>query len=92
MFLKFRQWFAKKFGIALVLSVGRSWLLPFLPIANVKLIQCVGDPIYPNKLKGEEPSSEEIDSLHDAYIAGLVKVFDENKAACGYPDAKLKLV
>jgi 1-acyl-sn-glycerol-3-phosphate acyltransferase len=91
-FINFRVWVAKKFGIALVLAVGRSWLMPWLP-NKVKLIQVVGEPLYPSKLKVPgEPSNEEIDALHAKYVEGLKKVFDENKAKCGYPNAVLNIV
>jgi hypothetical protein len=39
-----------------------------------------------------EPSNEEIDALHAKYVEGLKKVFDENKAKCGYPNAVLNIV
>lgn len=84
-----RRWLVKRLGIALTLPVGRSWLLPLLPKRGVKLVHCVGTPIEVPLV--DEPTNAQIEQYHAAYVAGLVKVFDENKAACGYPDAQLVL-
>ena len=39
-----------------------------------------------------EPTEAQVEQFHAAYVAGLQSVFDENKAACGYADAELRLV
>ena len=85
-----RRWLVKRLGIAVTLPVGRSWLLPLLPRPGVKLVHCVGAPI--NVPLVAEPTDAQVEEYHAKYVAGLKAVFDENKAACGYADAQLKLV
>lgn len=85
--LRFRQLVASKLGVALTLPLGRSWLLPLLPIPGVRLMHVVGKPI-PVARKAE-PSDADISALHAQYIRGLREVFDAHKAECGCPDATL---
>ena len=99
--LPLRLWLVKALGVALPIAWGRSLLLPFLP-RPAKITHCVGAPIYPYGAKGEaapkggvlpdKPSAEAIDALHARYVQGLRAVFDKHKAACGYPNAVLKVV
>merc|ERR1712217_408166 len=60
-------------------------VVPFLPRRESKILTYVGHgidmPHIPN------PSDADIDHWHQVYIEGLVKMFNENKADAGYPDA-----
>ena len=84
-----RRWIVKRFGIAIPLAVGRRYLLPWLP-RRVKLVHCVGRPIPVPHIP--EPTEALVNEYHSRYIAGLKAVFHDNKVACGYPNAKLKVV
>ncbi|KAL1528836.1 hypothetical protein AB1Y20_010159 [Prymnesium parvum] len=84
-----RRWVVKMFGIAITLPIGRNALLPFLP-KPVKLFHCVGKPIPVPQVA--EPTEAQVTHYHELYIAGLRAVFEENKDACGYPNAELMIV
>ncbi len=87
--LRLRQAIARTLGVAITLAYGRSLLLPFLPRPTA-LTQVVGTPIAVAKV--EEPTAEQIDALHAAYVRGLREVFDAHKAELGYADAQLEVV
>ena len=99
--LPLRLLLVKTLGIAVPLGIGRSPLLPFLP-RPVKLVHCVGDPIYPYGERGETaprdgllpdvPSAAAVEALHAKYVDGLRAVFDKHKSAQGYPHATLKIL
>jgi len=100
--LGLRKWLVKAAGIAVTFACGPSVLAPWRPYP-VKLVHCVGPPVpLPPRFAANaaarrskvssaflDPGREDVDAYHAAYVAALVKVFDANKAANGYPDAAL---
>lgn len=78
-----RHWILKTFRIAIPIPTSLPRKTP--------LVACVGVPIDVEQTTAD-PSTEQIDTLHKQYMEGLQKVFDENKAAHGYPDGKLNII
>jgi len=62
-------------------------VLPFLPRPDSKLLTYVGPPIDLPHLK--EPSKEDVDKWHQAYVKGLTDLFNSKKAEAGFPNATL---
>lgn len=65
-------------------------LLPFMPLTDTRLITYVGRGVEMPRIP--EPSPEEVDKWHGAYVEALQRVFEENKAEAGYPDAQLQIL
>jgi len=65
-------------------------LLPFLPRPQSRIITYVGPGIDLPHIPS--PSNEDVDHWHKVYMEGLQKLFDENKADAGYPDAQLEIL
>ncbi|CAE7491162.1 DGAT2 [Symbiodinium necroappetens] len=65
-------------------------LLPFLPRPQSRIITYVGPGIDLPHIPS--PSNEDVDHWHKVYMEGLQKLFDENKAEAGYPDAQLEIL
>ncbi|KAF0686079.1 Aste57867_22044 [Aphanomyces stellatus] len=87
--LPFRQWVAKKYAVALPICWGPYWWCPVYPF-DVEFNHVFGNPIATTKTA--EPSQEEIDRVHQAYVDELQRIFDKYKAQFGYPKAKLQVV
>lgn len=68
-------WFLGKYGI--------------LPFDNIDITLVVGEAIQLPKI--EKPTKEDVDKYHALYVAGLRKVFDENKKDYATEDAMLEL-
>ncbi len=67
-----------------------QYLLPIPYPAKVRLV--VAEPLkFPEGCKPGEPSEECVAELHQRYIESIQKLFDDYKAAAGYPDAKLEI-
>jgi hypothetical protein len=88
--LAFRQWFAKKFSMALLIAYGSKKWLPFVPHEGVVLNQVVGKPI-PVERK-EEPTEAEVDQLHQAYMDELVRIFNKYKWQYGHGNQELVIL
>jgi hypothetical protein len=88
--LSFRQWLAKKFSLAVLISYGRSKLLPFAPHDGVVLNQVLGKPIQVAKI--ENPTQEDIDKAHQQYVDELVRIFNKYKKQYGYGDQQLQVL
>jgi len=85
----------KRMSVALNVSVtpffGRPCgLLPFGPPFRVPLLVAIGEPI--TTVKVESPSQEQIDEHHGRLLQGFQSVFEQHKAAYGWPDQQLRLV
>lgn len=84
-----RMFLCDKLHVALPLAFGR-WGIPFplglpkRPPAGMHL--CVGAALHPARAIDPKAEKEEfekaVDELHARYLEALVKLFDENKAAC----------
>eukprot|EP00656_Telonema_subtile_P028139 TRINITY_DN30414_c0_g1_i1.p1 TRINITY_DN30414_c0_g1~~TRINITY_DN30414_c0_g1_i1.p1 ORF type:complete len:153 (-),score=37.53 TRINITY_DN30414_c0_g1_i1:81-539(-) len=86
LFQGFRMGLVKSLGVALPLAWGRWWWLPWWPL-KVPLTTVLGVPI---KVKqSAAPTTEEVQAVHAQYVAGLKKLFDENKAELGYGGQEL---
>ena len=84
--------FSRKFGMGLTLFWGGWWWLPFVPAAPKHGVTiAIAEPLPSRKAAADDgvPTADEIDSLHAEYEAALRKVFDETKAAAGYPEGEL---
>lgn len=83
---QWRSWLVRSARICLPIFWGR-FLTP-LPY-EVKMTVAVGAPVpYPADVAYNEqgmPSLESIDLYHAAYIKALKQLFEDNKAAAGYP-------
>ncbi|TMW60748.1 hypothetical protein Poli38472_000790 [Pythium oligandrum] len=88
--LKFRQWFAKTFQMALLVAYGDNKWLPWKPHKGVDLHQVFGKPVPVEK--NEKPTQEQIDKVHQAYVDELVRVFNKYKEKYGYKDYELKVI
>jgi len=87
--LKFRLWLCQ-FGVPTALGVGCPWLPP-MPLKGASLLTCVGKPLDFPKLPN--PSKDDVDKWHAAYIEALLKLFEEHKKEAGLPDsAKLNIL
>jgi len=75
----------KNFGVAIPLIYGQAGLLPFA--ASVTAV--VGPALEVKQ--SDNPSNEEVDEVHTRYVAALVALFEENKAAYGCSDAILEI-
>jgi len=84
-----REWLVKNFRIGLPIAWGPLYFLcPFWPLRQ-KLVVEIGKPIKVQKT--ENPTPEQVDELHSAFIKELQRLFDRTKAGNGYPDAKLEI-
>lgn len=88
--LSLRQEISKRLSTAILVAYGSSKWLPFLPYDDVIINQVFGRPI-PVEQK-DEPTSEEINELHDKYVSELVRIFDKYKGKYGYKDYQLKVL
>ncbi|GMR59933.1 hypothetical protein PMAYCL1PPCAC_30128, partial [Pristionchus mayeri] len=85
---RFQTFVKKMWGVSPVIFHGRGvfnynvGLLPFRKQLNTVL----GAPIPVEKT--ENPSQEQIDSLHEQYIQKLTELFDAHKTKYGVPEDK----
>ncbi|KAL1508050.1 hypothetical protein AB1Y20_007646 [Prymnesium parvum] len=86
-FLHFRLWL-NKFNIPAVAFVGEP-LLPILPLRSSNIYTYVGPPLQLPTIAS--PTDAQVSAWHAKYIQALVDLFEANKAAAGYPDAKLEI-
>mmetsp|Transcript_6448 Transcript_6448/g.15662 ORF Transcript_6448/g.15662 Transcript_6448/m.15662 type:complete len:384 (+) Transcript_6448:88-1239(+) len=77
-----------KYNIPTVLFAG-CWWCPMMPFPSAELITYVGEPVQLPHIP--EPDAADVDRWHDEYVKALVRLFEENKAAAGKPDAKLEV-
>lgn len=86
-FLKKLQRFLTRyvFGFSPPLIIGRgvfNYSFGIIPMPYRRPINTVvGKPIEVEKV--ENPSQEDIDSLHETYVKGLIDLFEENKTKYG---------
>lgn len=80
----FRLWILRVLRVALPIP------LHILPL-RTPLVACVGIPLSVEQTTAE-PTEEEINTLHTAYITALQQVFDKNKANNGYPNSTLNII
>eukprot|EP00434_Breviolum_minutum_P005275 symbB.v1.2.004650.t1/scaffold268.1/size246746/1 len=65
-------------------------LVPFLPRPQSQLLTYVGPGIDIPHIPS--PTHEDVDHWHQVYTEALRKVFDDNKADAGYPNAQLTIL
>ena len=74
--LPLRQWLADNFRVALPLFFGvLGTSIPF----GKKMRLVVGRPIEVRKCENEEPTSEEIDALHELFVSELERVVEDSR-------------
>lgn len=79
-------------GASFTLFWGRLWWAPWVPLVPPSGVTIAfGEPLPSQRAAAPDgrPSEEEISALNRAYEEGLRAIFDEYKAAAGYPDAVL---
>lgn len=90
-FEKFRIWLSEfNFPGAVFVSSKFWWCFPFMPNNDVELTTIVGKPIQLPKI--ENPSNEEVDKWHSAYMERLQEHFEEYKKKYAYDKEKKLLV
>lgn len=77
---EFRLWL-NKHHIPAVLFCGYWWCF-FLPIAKVDLTTVIGEPMVLPTIK--EPSMEQVEEYHAAYVTALTALFERNKEKYAY--------
>lgn len=75
----------RSFGVAIPLLYGQAGLLPFATNVTSVVGPALTIPHNPN------PTVEEVDEAHAKYVAALVALFEDNKAAFGCSDAILEI-
>jgi len=85
--LAFRLWL-NKFDIPAVAFFGEAWM-PLMPRRTARIMTYVGEPLALPKVA--EPTAAQIEEWHSKYVAALTDVFESNKVAAGFPDAKLEV-
>ena len=78
-FRSFRLWL-NKYDIPGVVFWG-TWFCPILPLSSSSIFTYVGEPMELPKI--EEPTKEDIEKWHGAYIAKLQELFEANKVKAG---------
>jgi len=78
--LGLRTWMVKSLGVAVPLITGEFGWLPY----RVPVTAVVGAPIVCKP-------TDDVDAVHEKYVAALQRLFDDHKAAHGEPDAKLEI-
>jgi len=86
-----RMWLVKKFGIAMPLAWGPSWVLPLKP-SQLPLNIVMGDPIVVNKSAGQEPTAAEVEKVHATYIDALRNLFEKHKSEHGCAHKTLEII
>lgn len=85
-----RTWLQRRFAVALPLFYGCSPLLFWLPSGERPVTAVFGAPIEVEHV--ERPTDEQVNEVMDRYIAGLTKLFDDNKERLGYKDSILEVI
>lgn len=85
--MKFRLWL-NKFGIPAVIFFGNP-CCPIFPRTDVPVITYVGEPVELPQIAN--PSPEDVEKWHGAYLTALQSLFDKYKDEAGKPDAKLEI-
>ena len=72
--------------------------VPFIPVIpyTPRVTMVIGDPlpvpkVWDAEVKGEPVPRELIDELHARFLKATTELFDQYKAAAGYPDAVLEV-
>ena len=79
-------WLVKRFGFVLPIFAGFP-LCPLLPRTDVPLHSVLGAALELPRI--DDPSKEDVERWHAAYMRALEQLFDEHKAQFGYGDRKL---
>lgn len=82
----FRKWLVEKFGIAVPFLWGQYGLMPYK--CAVTLV--FGKPIVVDKKHA--PTHDEVNTLHEHYVAALEALFEEHKDSLGYGHQKLEII
>lgn len=88
--LSLRRLIAEKLSVALPVGYGPSLWNPLRSHDSVTLHQVFGKPIVVEKV--ENPTLEDVNKVHEQYVAELVRIFDKYKGKYGYADAELRVL
>lgn len=81
------EFFSRKAQTSLFIFWGRFGLpLP----RRVNITMLFGKPIVPQKI--EEPTPEQVDALHQQYLAAIEELFNKHKAALGWEHKSIRFV
>mmetsp|Transcript_7905 Transcript_7905/g.25905 ORF Transcript_7905/g.25905 Transcript_7905/m.25905 type:complete len:362 (+) Transcript_7905:99-1184(+) len=86
---------SRSFGCSVTLFWGRWWWLPTVPLTPPHgCTIAIAEPLPSRRAAAADgrPSDDEVEALHAEYERALVEVFDQYKAAAGYPDAELTVL
>lgn len=90
--MKFQDKVREKFGFIPIAFYGRS-LFDYIPLYlpyRRPLFTVIGEPI--EVTHSENPSSEEIDHVHEQYVESLKRLCEKYKKQCGANHVKLEIV
>ncbi|KAF0696128.1 Aste57867_13104 [Aphanomyces stellatus] len=89
-YFKAARLFLNKFKIPAVLFWGRWWCM-YMPFSSAKLVTVVGKPIELPQIA--QPTKEDVDKYHAAYVAALTGIFESHKAKyASDPSATLEVL
>ena len=83
-----RKWLMKNFGICIPFCFGLFG--SFCPLPKTTTI--VFGPPLKFSMKGDEPTSDELDFAHEEFCKALVSLFDSHKDLYGYGERKLQII
>ncbi len=82
-------WLSRRIRASLIALYGSGFLpIPF----QVPLVYAIGKSIYPGPTPCPNPSSEEIDFLHNTFINSIRILFEQHKGEYGWEGKVLKVI
>ena len=77
-------------GFVLPIFWEPLWYAPWLPRRDLPIHTVLGSPIRLPCI--ENPTKEEVTKWHEAYIKGLIEVFETHKKSFGYENRSLEVL
>ena len=85
-----RRWLTSVTGLPVrYVSLCQRWFLPF---PNGRLAVALGRPLDAFGGPMAEPTKEQVNEAHAAYVAALLQLVEETKVEAGYPHLRVELV
>lgn len=88
LFMSFRSWLQRRFGIALVLPYGPCGL-PGIPFKD-RMRMVVGPPLEIPRI--EAPTEAQVNEHHGRYCKELGNLFERHKGPAGYGHVRLNII
>jgi len=89
-FQPFRKWrlMLNEFGLPAVLFFG-DWRLPLFPRPEARIVTVVGKGLdFPRM---DVLTEKDVYKYHEMYVKALTELFESQKVAAGYPNARLEI-